>query len=127
MRKIIFAFVTISMLGITILYAYPTDVAVYKSTIVAAGKTRYECKLSTYDTIFVDYTVLSTGTWDQTLDLYDTAETTAAAIKVSTGFPTNVIGNYPLGIETSTGSFACIILGPGTPAKVWLRYYIKSR
>ena len=128
MKKIVFLFLVALVFSVSKIGAYPLDVPIYKSTVVVSGVTLMACRISSSPVVFVDYVTLSTGSVGQTLDMYDSTHSTAQAVRGWTGFPTSVItSNISLGIETSTGAFACISAEAAQVSKVRLRYYIKTR
>ena len=95
---------------------------VFSSTVIAGSNTTWTKLNSTGSTVLVDYQVLSTGTFTaDVMDIFDTANTTGAAQKSWTDFPVRDYVNYPLGIETTTGTYISVRSDPFT--KVRVRYY----
>ena len=68
------------------------------------------------------YKFTGSGTFTaDVMDIFDTAVTTGAAQMSWTDFPVRDYLNYPLGIETTTGTFISVRSDPQTRVRV--RYY----
>lgn len=90
--------------------------------------------LSTVASVYMyDYTVLSTGAWNNKLRIYDTTESTTAAVAAGMpryeNLPTNALAgtNIPLDIELSSGAAVVITddtTTVGETVRVLIRYWL---
>jgi hypothetical protein len=125
MRKIVFLLGILASVSCSSLRAASPDVAVYRSTTVTGNRNMGQVFIgSRTAVVFVDYQVLSTGNPTAVLEIFDTSQATTTALRTYTGYPTAAFVNYPLGIETTSGT-AINIPGPDANVKVKVRYYIK--
>lgn len=127
MRKFLpFLLLGTLVFGVSTAWSYPTDVGVYRNAMVTGGNTAPQTKISTGNIILVDYLVVSTGNPSAFISFYDSQLSTFQYIVGYSSFPTNVQGQFDLGLELSSGAY--INIGTSDKnVKARVRWYIKSR